>query len=112
MYRIRIRGILLFVAFAILAVSGPAIAAPQINTQTHFASYVLTAGPQPVSQRSMGVQAEGSQSLRPVDRFGPWLLELARQGHIQNIRLRADGTLSLLADQQAVDRWQAEGAVA
>ncbi|HUS15989.1 MAG TPA: carboxypeptidase regulatory-like domain-containing protein [Chloroflexia bacterium] len=75
-------------------------------------AYKVVGGPRSASPARVPGIAPGNPALGLVDRFGASLLELARQGHVQNIQLRPDGTLSVLADPQAVTQWPATSVVA
>jgi hypothetical protein len=112
MFHSGIRRIIWLAALALLAPLSSAISAEPLTKQTGLASYVLWTQNPSMSPSRNDPGAERNLGRSLVDRFSPWLLQLAREGHVQNIQLNTDGTLSLLADQGAVAQWQTEGIAA
>ena len=112
MFRSGVRRILWLAALAILAPLSSAVTAAPPAKQNTLASYLLWAAPPSASLSGIDPGAKRDPVSSLVTRFGPWLPQLAREGHVQNIQLAADGTLRLLADHEAVAQWQATGGIA
>jgi S-layer homology domain/Carboxypeptidase regulatory-like domain len=79
--------------------------------QSEIAGYVVTSGPQVWSRYGLTPDySSGLPSTNPL-RMPPLLLSLARDGHVQNMRMSPDGGVTLLADSSAAQLLRDGGSV-
>ena len=74
-------------------------------------SYVLSSGEQVWSRYGLAPNLGGGQPGADATRVQPLLLRLAREGHVQNVRMSWDGRTTLLADNFAAQLLHADGSL-
>jgi len=81
------------------------------SKQPGMDSYVLSSGPLVWSRYGLAPNLGSGQHSADATRVQPLLLRLAREGHVQNVRMSWDGRTTLLADSFAAQLLHADGSL-